>query len=314
MLGRALLGAIISEKQAAALDLIRQGASTVERAAEGSRWDKRKVDDYTALMLASMSGQADVAKALLEAGAEPDAEASSFKVRALSLAVKSPVIVGLLLGAGADPNRCDRMGGTPLMEAARLAMGRAPGSRLGLTPEERHLREMPDCALSMRLLLSAGARTDARDFFGHTAASCCVHNDDPIRLKLLLDAGVKAGDSAGGVAQGESIGLMEIAAKVGAYKCAKVLLDAGIDPREPNARGETPLFWALASEWPECAKLFGDRGWGMDDRAFRSMAENRVPARKVEEALKRAALLEERRSIGAVCARADGARSKRSAL
>jgi ankyrin repeat protein len=313
-LGEKLLSACLEAREADALAMLVHGAGVETRAPDGARLDHRKVGDFTPLMLASMLGLEDLACALLARGADPSAEATSFKISALPLAIKSPKIVEMLLSAGADPNRCDRMGVSPLMAAAGLAMGRAPGTRLGFSPEERALREMPDCAGTMRLLLAAGAKTDCRDFFGHSAASRCVHNDDPTRLGILLAAGVVADEAVGGVAQGSAIGLMEIAAKVGAPKCARVLMEAGVDPRVENERGESAVFWALASEWSDCAKLFGDRGWGMRDDAFKALAKGRLPGRKIEEALARAAMLEERRAIVQSSEQCSSIRYKRAAL
>ena len=81
----------------------------------------RGADGFTALHLAAFFGGPDTVKALLAAGADPDADAENpLHVRPLHSAVASRDIdsVRALLEAGADPNVRQQGGYTPLHGAA----------------------------------------------------------------------------------------------------------------------------------------------------------------------------------------------------
>ncbi len=83
--------------------------------------DARGADGFTALHLAAFFGGADAVRALLRAGADPDADAENpLRVRPLHSAVASRdrEAVRALLEAGADPNVVQRGGFTPLHGAA----------------------------------------------------------------------------------------------------------------------------------------------------------------------------------------------------
>jgi len=82
---------------------------------------RRSADGFTALHYACFFGGAPAVAALLEAGADPDAEAVNPPVRPLhsAVAVKDAEAVRLLLEAGADPNAKEAAGFTPLMAAER---------------------------------------------------------------------------------------------------------------------------------------------------------------------------------------------------
>lgn len=88
-------------------------------------------DGFTPLGYAAFFGHAEVAAALLAAGADPDAQARNpMRVRPLhsAAAAGQRAIVELLLQHGADPNTRQEGGWTPLAEAAQLgdaAMARA---------------------------------------------------------------------------------------------------------------------------------------------------------------------------------------------
>jgi hypothetical protein len=83
--------------------------------------DARGADGFTALHLAAFFGGPETVRALLEAGADPDADAENpLRVRPLHSAVASrdAQSVWLLLDAGADPNVRQQGGYTPLHGAA----------------------------------------------------------------------------------------------------------------------------------------------------------------------------------------------------
>jgi len=148
---------------------------------EGARLDARTEDSWTALQLAAARGTVESVRALVGAGADVDAKnkwnqtalmaaarsgdaekvevilgggavadlADSYGATALGLACGSgapPEVLTALLAAGADLNRGDNDGVTPLMKAA----------------------ERGDAAL-VRVLLAAGADVTLRDSNGWTA-------------------------------------------------------------------------------------------------------------------------------------------------
>jgi ankyrin repeat protein len=81
---------------------------------------RRSADGFTALHYACFFGGAPAVAALLEAGADPDADASNPPVRPLhsAAAVQDADAIRLLLEAGADPNAKEAAGFTPLHAAA----------------------------------------------------------------------------------------------------------------------------------------------------------------------------------------------------
>jgi ankyrin repeat protein len=109
-------------------------------AADPALVTRRSADGFTALHYACFFGGAPVVAALLEAGADPDADAVEPPVRPLhsAAAAKDAEAIRLLLEAGADPNAKETAGFTPLMAAERnddkasmellLRYGAEPGS------------------------------------------------------------------------------------------------------------------------------------------------------------------------------------------
>jgi len=81
---------------------------------------RRSADGFTALHYACFFGGAPAVAALLEAGADPDADAVDPPVRPLhsAAAAMDADAIGLLLEAGADPNAKEAAGFTPLHAAA----------------------------------------------------------------------------------------------------------------------------------------------------------------------------------------------------
>jgi ankyrin repeat protein len=123
----ALLFAIYHRNEAAREALLEAGAAVgpAEAAALG-RLDgldpaARSGDGFTSLHLAAFFGGADAVRALLAAGADPDADdANPFKVRPLHSAVSvgDADATRALLEAGANPNVHQQGGYTPLHSAA----------------------------------------------------------------------------------------------------------------------------------------------------------------------------------------------------
>jgi ankyrin repeat protein len=111
-------------------------------AADPELVSRRSSDGFTALHYACFFGGAPAVAALLEAGADPDADAVEPPVRPLhsAAAVQGAEAIRLLLEAGADPNAREAAGFTPL-----------------------HATAQHDDAASAELLLRHGADPSLRD-------------------------------------------------------------------------------------------------------------------------------------------------------
>lgn len=101
--------------------VVGQPAVVRRKLAEGWEIEERGVDGYTPLHLAAYFGQLEVARMLLESGADPNAVASNdSRVTPLHSAVSARHrdLAGLLLALGATPNAIQKGGWTPLHAAA----------------------------------------------------------------------------------------------------------------------------------------------------------------------------------------------------
>ncbi|MFD9519780.1 ankyrin repeat domain-containing protein [Streptomyces sp. NPDC059979] len=126
-------------------------ARVAELLAAGAALDERSTEGRTAFDLAVDAGHAEVVRMLLEAGADPMADAGPYhELDAMALAAMRghTAVVAVLLDAGGDPNRkCGR----PEYPALLLAATSGPGH-----PE------------TVDFLLDRGADLEAA-FKGHTA-------------------------------------------------------------------------------------------------------------------------------------------------
>lgn len=120
-----------------------------------------------------------------------------------------------------DPGRADGM-----LEVARLLLdhGASPDTRVGVAPRPGHCSALYAAAglagnpTLTRLLLERGADPDTHSALYHTA-----FHEEPECMRLLLEHGARA---EGGNALGAAI-------SVGNAKAARLLVEAGIDPRQP---------------------------------------------------------------------------------
>jgi ankyrin repeat protein len=210
-----------------------QPAAVRALVAAGASPNALSKDEVPPLVLASIGNFTDTLRALIEAGCDVDARDPAYSETALLIAAKNGYFEGVkvLAGAGADVNATTSYGGTALMQAARNGY--------------------PDL---VAFLLGAGADVNRKDEQGATAL---MQNWDPDAARMLIDAGAdfKARD-----ARGNSVLVRVIQGVLGrgydaVYRestpidipgTVRVLLEAGADPNVRDPEGRSAL--ALARE------------------------------------------------------------------
>jgi ankyrin repeat protein len=218
----ALMWAIAEHHTAVVAELVQNGANVNARSKAG----------FTALMFAAQQGEADSARILLSAKANPNEVMP--KTAATPLIIASAIgnhdVAALLLDNGANPNVVDANGYTALHHAARDA-------DYGLDPASKAV-----AVVTIKVLLAHGADPNAR-----------------LKLdKEKVAAEIKA--NAGGVgarAKRNSLTITEIelegatplalAAEVNNLEAVKALVEAGADPLLATEGGTTPLTLAAGA-------------------------------------------------------------------
>lgn len=143
-------------------------------ARDTSRNDARNADGITPLGLAAGAGRADLARILLDAGADPEALSAGRSVLLGAVELDDTAMATLLLGRGASPTATDRWGATALHVAAghgRTAMaellianGADPRACDGNGWTPLHLAARGGKVEVARVLLEHGADVNARSW------------------------------------------------------------------------------------------------------------------------------------------------------
>lgn len=227
--------------------------------------DHPEPDGMTALHYAVLNDQADLARALLRAGADVNAR-TRYGVSPIYLAAQngSSDMTRLLLQSGASPNEVYREGETVLHTAART------GS--------------PD---TVAVLLAAGATVDAReDWHGQTPLMWAAAQGHAALVPLLVEHGAKV-NALSNIETWERQVTMEprdkwlppggmsplmFAAREGCRACIKPLLDAGADIDAATATGITPLLSAIINGYYDVAwdLVLGGADVNLNDTSNRS--------------------------------------------
>ena len=163
------------------------------------------------------------------------------------------------LSDGADPGL--RLDGEPLVELAAscaLALGPWVCSQLGRFGAPLGAALERACAEGgaeeVQALLGAGAQA-----WSASAQSAAVERADPEILGLLLEAGAD-GSRMRAPEGGPALAYLAAMGALGAVDCARMLLDAGADPDEPDEAGWTPLGRACRGSRSAMARLLLSRG------------------------------------------------------
>ena len=238
----------------------------------------------TPLMLAAAFGTREAVSALLDAGADVKAQSRS-GVTALHVAWHDASVVRLLLDSGAAVNAKTQLGATPLQVASSANGTEAVVSLLlekGAEPDAAETRGVTPLiaaatagnAAVAKLLLEHGA--DANAFApgeGQKTATPLMgaaFNGDAELTRLLLarkvDVNAVSPDNDGTVKNGPvvfgKLTALHMATAAASPTVIKLLLDAGASINAPDARGMTPLMWAVGTDRPEpqVIRMLLDRG------------------------------------------------------
>ncbi|CAE7376770.1 unnamed protein product [Symbiodinium sp. CCMP2456] len=183
----------------------------------------------TPLMRASENDHANVARLLLEAGAQTDLQRHNAGETALMDAAREghSQVVQLLLEAGAQKDLRDFESSTALMYAAFNGRDEV-----------------------VRLLLEAGSEKDVRDEDGRTALMDAASRGYVAIVQILLEAGAMkdARDNTGGTA------LMSSAFN-GHSPVVRLLLEAGAEKDAHDDFGKTALIYATEAKCHDCRLL-----------------------------------------------------------
>ena len=211
---------------------------------------------HWAFLATHASSGVEVARALIEAGADPSVR-GSLDATPLQRAAKRGDRGGfrLLMDLGADPSIRDEDGDPPLHWAflgdhafaseftlALLEAGADPNARGSLRATPLHHAAKDGLGQAVELLVAAGADLHAEDKDGDTPLHWAFVGDvefAPAVLGKLLEAG--ADPNARG-----SLGATPLhrAAKQGDLQAIEMLVARGADLRAEDQDGDTPLYWA----------------------------------------------------------------------
>ena len=204
---------------------------------EGAVVDARDADGRTPLLLAVRAGHSDIARMLLEAGADVDARGATMQITPLMVAAQRGDVdsVALLLEKGADPNAVSKNGAGALARAV-----------------------VADTIETATMLLDAGANPSGTGLTAppNTAPLwVAVAMKRPALVTLLVERGaqINIGNSATDT-------LFGIAVSGGDAAIARMLLEAGADPSRPALANLPLLAVAMRFSNPPMAALLEEYG------------------------------------------------------
>ena len=215
---------------------------TVERLlAEGYDPDV-SLDEWTPLMLAAMNQELEIARALIEAGANVNALSTEYG-SALAVAAMTPLyseenetaIARLLVESGTDVDGTNGSSMTPLMFAAREGKKE-----------------------TVLFLIEAGADVNWQDVRGWSPLKFAVQSGLPDLVSIMLEAGADPNV----MEEYPFRTPLHDAVRLGIPEVVSLLLDAGSEPNGLYDGGETlpPIFSAITEERASILGLLLDAG------------------------------------------------------
>eukprot|EP01062_Namystynia_karyoxenos_P038467 TRINITY_DN27906_c0_g1_i1.p1 TRINITY_DN27906_c0_g1~~TRINITY_DN27906_c0_g1_i1.p1 ORF type:complete len:1010 (+),score=361.76 TRINITY_DN27906_c0_g1_i1:97-3030(+) len=250
--------------------LIDRGADVHARAGRALHW-------ATPLFVAAQGGKKEACRALLGAGARPDAALHGMHVTPLIAAAERghPEVVALLLDSGAQVGTRDKRGWTALTaaagaevagrtaEVARVLLGRGAAvdtpDASGASPLLRAVRSPARNHEMIKLLLEHGAGLAAQDYSGqgllHAVATGRRPDAEPLAMRLLRDGAPPGAPDRNGSTP------LHVAAAAGQIGISEALVKAGapLDARR-STDGRTPLHLAVGEGHARLSGLLARAG------------------------------------------------------
>ncbi|KAJ4263147.1 hypothetical protein NW762_006769 [Fusarium torreyae] len=215
--------------------------------AAGADIDQQTHDGWTALMLAVTAENVEIVKLLLKARCSVNV-ADIGQVPSLHWAARgnTPVLVGLLLAAGASLRQRDHNGDMPLHKLARYS-----------TASFDNMRTI------IETLVMAGADLEARNDKGKTALMDAVIFNNITAVRALVEAGASLSPS-----DHNSQNLLHFAAEYASLEILEYLCDMclyGINTYQRNSWGDTP--------WDAFIDIINSDEWDIGLSRYPSPAE-----------------------------------------
>lgn len=241
--GKALIQAVAAGDLAGVKQALSQGAPLEARNEQGR----------TGLILAAHAGALDIAKILVQHGADVNARTTTeFGSTVLSFAIegKNPELAAFLIESGALVDGKGRNGQTPLHYAAahglnefvELLLGRGANPDLFSAPDSNGNLTNPLLAAAanghlqtVRLLLERGANLEITNNVGETVLMDVCKRPYPQIVKFLLERGARV-NAVGRYGHTALI----YAAYQGDSETVQLLLGAGADPLATATDGPNP--------------------------------------------------------------------------
>lgn len=219
----------------------------------------------TALFMASGNGDADIARELLEAGADPDIICTNGSTALITAAGSSgrgdhATIVGLLLQAGADPIGPRLRGQIALewavmlgeVESVRLLLTASRAAQLPADVESRLHSQAQLRQDDLKRVVVKLVGIDETESAILRAARIGSAQDIAELLKAGVDPNTRDLDGWGPLHWAAGIG--------GDAACTRILLDAGADPSAATVEGFAPLMAAVLAGDPGRIRMLLDAG------------------------------------------------------
>ena len=232
-----------------------------------SQLESRDRRGATPLMHAAAFGNLETLKLLLEAGADVNAR-NDFDATALLWAARDPEKARLLIERGADVTVKSKQGQTPLMAASLhrgssliVALMVAKGADVNVKGP-RDITALGFASAvgdveSVRLLLSKGADPNSADNGGGTPIGMAAGGRQQEIVSLLIHkvvdvnaSSTAAGKQVNGLTNRQNVTPLHNASAFGPVEMVRDLLNAGARVQARDSRDLTPLFFALATEYP----------------------------------------------------------------
>ncbi len=219
----------------------------------------------TALSAAAEAGRIEMVEYLLDAGADPDKcndvdgspRSTPLVCAAISASAERDRILKLLLDAGADPDLPGADGCTALMHAVERDVG--------------FFGRTGDFALSTRTLLAAGADLEIRDLYGLTAWMRAMSLASTIELEEVADQYQAVGrllEEAGAATDGLPDVHLLWAIEVDEAEQVAELLAAGASANARRHDGATALMLAVRDGQRDFARTLLDAGADVNARQW----------------------------------------------